>query len=298
MQANSDKRSKSIKKHIFVYSMLGLAILNFLVFYVYANGSAFVLPFLSEDTNRFTLENFRNVFADIAVPGSRLLIALRNTLIYYFVNLLVILPFSLFGAYFIMKKILGHKFFTVIFMIPMIVSTVVLVAVYKNMLGAGGPISVLYELFGKEAPFFLYQEETATLMIVIFSVWTGFGLQLIMFSGAMSRIPDSVQEYGRLEGIGFMQELWTVVLPMVWPTFSTILMLSSIGMFSASGPVLLFSDGLYNTQTISFEIYSTTVVSGKFNYAAAFGLLLTVASLPMFFLITYLRNRVPSDVEY
>ena len=253
---------------------------------------------MEENTGAWTLDNFRSVFADLTATGSRLMIALRNTLIYYFVNLLVILPFSLFGAYFIYQKILGHRFFTIIFMIPMIVSTVVLVAIYKNMLGTGGPISVVYGWFGKDAPFFLYQEETATLMIVLFTVWTGFGLQLIMFSGAMSRIPDSVREYGKLEGVGFLQELWTVVLPMVWPTFSTVLMLSSIGMFSASGPVLLFSDGLYDTQTISYEIYSSTIVSGKYNYAAAFGLLLTLASLPMFFLITFLRRLVPDNVEY
>ena len=100
----------------------------------------------------------------------------------YFVVGLIINLFSFILSYFIYKKIMLWKLFRFVFVIPMIVSSVVLVAVYSNMLTAGGPVDVIWrKIFGQDAPSLLYSAPYATWSIVLFVIWTGLGMNIILF---------------------------------------------------------------------------------------------------------------------
>ena len=123
-------------------------------------------------------------------------------------------------------------------------------------------------------------------------------MNIILFSGAMNRIPESVIEYGKIDGIKPMREMFQIVLPLIAPTFGTIMLLSCINVFGASGPILLFTNGMHETSTIAFWMYEKVIVRQQFGYAAAFGLILTVCSLPIFFLMRWLLKKLPDDIDY
>lgn len=297
---NGQKRTESIKRNLFAYSLLIVPIAHFLIFYVYVNLSSFALPFLEEKTGTWGLSNFRIFFSDLAKGAdSEILQNLKNTLIYFFVNL-GMTPLAFILAYFLYKKILGYRFYRVIFTLPMIISSVVLVAIYKNLLSAGGPLDTLVEAITghpmKNYP--LYTEGLATLAIVLFTVWTGFGMNLILFSGSMARIPDSVIEYAKIDGCGFTREMFQIVLPIIWPTVSIMMLLSVIGIFHADGPIILFSGGMYGTSTIGYWMYNYVVLNQRYNYAAAFGLILTVATVPIFITTRWLFKKMPGEVTF
>ncbi|WP_251547966.1 carbohydrate ABC transporter permease [Pumilibacter intestinalis] len=293
------RTKKLIKKHLFVYGMLLVAILHFCVFYIYVNIDSFLIAFQDQHTGAWGFGNFRLFFDDISLGAqSEVLISLKNTMI-YFVVLLATNLFSFLLSYFIYKKIMLWKFFRFVFVIPMIVSGVVLVAVYSNMLTAGGPIDVIWrKLMGDDAPSLIYSAPYATWSIVLFVIWTGLGMNIILFSGAMNRIPESVIEYGKIDGIKPMREMFQIVLPLIAPTFGTIMLLSCINVFGASGPILLFTNGMHETSTIAFWMYEKVIVRQQFGYAAAFGLILTVCSLPIFFLMRWLLKKLPDDIDY
>lgn len=288
-----------IKKHVFVYSMLAVAIVHFCVFYLYINFDSFLLAFQDQHTGEWGFGNFRLFFDDISLGAqSEILISLKNTMIYFVVGLIINL-FSFILSYFIYKKIMLWKLFRFVFVIPMIVSSVVLVAVYSNMLTAGGPVDVIWrKIFGQDAPSLLYSAPYATRSIVLFVIWTGLGMNIILFSGAMNRIPESVIEYGRIDGVKPIREMIQIVLPMIAPTFGTIMLLSCINVFGASGPILLFTNGMHGTSTIAFWMYDKVIVRQQFGYASAFGLILTVCSLPIFFIMRWLMKKLPEDIEY
>lgn len=65
-------------------------------------------------------------------------------------------------------------------------------------------------------------------------------MNIILFSGAMNRIPESVIEYGKIDGAKPMREMFQIVLPMIAPALGTIMLLSCVSVFGASGPILLF----------------------------------------------------------
>ncbi len=295
----SPKTKNLVKKHLFVYGMLSVAIIHFFVFYLYVNIDSFVMAFQDQHTGEWGFSNFVLFFNDIARgANSEILLNLKNTLLYFLTGLASnLLSFLL--AYFIFKKIFLYKIFRFFFVVPMIISGVVLVSIYKNLLGVGGPIAQVWELFsGKTAPNFLYDPMYATPALIVFVLWTGLGMNIILFSGAMNRIPDSVIEYGRLDGVSSTREMFQIVLPIIAPTFGTIMLLSCIGIFNASGPVLLFSGGRYGTSTINYWMYQYVILNNQLNYAAAFGLVLTLFSLPIFFLMRWLVGKLPDDVTY
>ncbi len=291
-------QKKSLKKHLFVYGMLLIGILHFCVFYLAVNIDSFFMAFKDQNTNQWSIVNFQMFFNDILRgKESEILSNMGNTLIYFAVNL-VMIPLAFILSYFMYKKILGYRLFRFLYMVPMIVSAVVLVSIYKNMFTSGGPVAKLYEWFtGKQAPFFIYDERYATFTIVLYTIWTGLGMNIILFSGAMSRIPSSIIEYASLDGVKPVSEMFRIVLPIVAPTFTTLMLLSCVGVFNASGPILLFTDGMYGTSTISYWMYDRVIVNNQYNYAAALGLMLTVISLPIFFAVNFLNKRVP-EVEF
>ncbi|MFA6780512.1 MAG: hypothetical protein WCU80_12140, partial [Paludibacteraceae bacterium] len=44
--------------------------------------------------------------------------------------------------------------------------------------------------------------ENALLMIIIFDIWIGLGGSIVIWLGAMGRIPNDILEYGSLDGVG------------------------------------------------------------------------------------------------
>jgi ABC-type sugar transport system permease subunit len=300
---NKEKKglSKNAKKYIFVYSMLSIAIVNFIVFWLYVNLNSILLAFKQTNASGtvFTLDNFNMLFREFGRDTSELPMALRNTLIFFSVNLFIILPLSLFFAYYLYKKIIGYRLYKFIFFLPMIFSSVVLVSIYKGILGPNGPVSILYEfLFHVKAPFFLVDSRYALQSIIIYCIWTGFGLNMVLFSGAMLRIPESVIEYSKIDGVGQFREIFQIVIPLIWPTISTLLLVSIVGIFTASGPILLFSEGKYQTNTISFWIFWQVTQYKSYEYSSAVGLFFTAIAFPIVMTVKYILNKIGNDAEW
>ena len=67
--------------------------------------------------------------------------------------------------------------------------------------------------------------------------------------------------------------------------------------FMASGPILYFTEGAYNTFTLSFWIFNE-VRGDAYNYSSAVGLFFTVVALPIVFGIRYLMNKINPEVSY
>ena len=286
--------------------MVFLAVVIFVIFYCAVNVNSIMLAFkefigyseTGKELYRFSWHNFEILFKQLRDPASDILPALKNTVIFFVSNTLVMLPLCYFVSYFLYKKIFGFRVFRVVFFIPSILSAVVLVTVFKEMIKTDGPLSKMLLIFGYKMPSLLTNPLTAKWVIVAYTMWTGFGVNVILYQGAMSRIPDSVIEAGELDGVTGFGELFRIITPMMWPTLSTTIILSLTGIFTASGPILLFTEGKYDTYTISYWIYSQVTFSKSYEYPSATGLFFTAIGLPIVLTVRYFINKVYDDVEY
>lgn len=291
--------TKRTRDNIFIALMLLLPVVQFLVFYVYVNIDSILMAFqtpLSGGKTVWGFANFQQLFKEFVIPDSVILNALVNTMIFFFVNLCVIIPLSFLLCYFLYKKIAGYKFFRVVCFLPNIVSASVLVVLYKYIIDVNGPLSVLYQSAGSEIPVFLQTTKYALPAILVYTVFFGLGGNLILFSGAMSNIDSSIIDAAKIDGVGLWKEMWHIVIPMIWPTISTVLVFTFIGVFNASGPILLFTKGAYNTYTIAYWIYDRVTFSGDLYYPAAVGLFFTVIGAPFAIFMRWLLTRHTDDI--
>ena len=298
LETKKAKRKEQFKTDLFCYALLIVPIINWFILWLLVNLQALILPFQDEETGALTFKYF-NVILENFKAGGPLLIAFKNTMIYFVSSLITGYLLSLFCSYFLYKRILGYRFFTIILMIPAIVSSVVLISIFKNFINsANGPLAnLLLNAFGYKMPPLLYQEKTATATIVFYTMFMGLGGNLIIFSGSMAKIPPEIVEAAQIEGVGFFKELFTIELPLIMHTVLVLLLFSVMNFLSANGPILVFTQGKFATQTISYWFYENVIVAGNYNLASAFGLCLTTVSIPLVILCQWLRNRI-EPVQY
>ena len=202
-------KTKSIrhKKRVAFYCiMLSLPLLQFLIFYVYVNFSNMGMAFVKykENPNGLGyisffagLQNFASVFKRI---GERSYM-IRNSLIFFLVHLFIGISLTLVFSFFISKKFLGHKLFKVILFLPQIVSTVVFALIFKYLADSVYP-SMLNKLYQKDVIGLISNPDTKVqfITVLIYSIFIEFGANVLLFTGSMSAINESIIEAAKLDG--------------------------------------------------------------------------------------------------
>lgn len=308
----SNKMKRKVEHALFIVSFTILPIVSFLLFYVYVNLDSFVMAFQlpKNGTLEFVgFENFKWVFERIkngsTIPSEDLRLAFVNTFKTFGINM-IMYPIGLAIAYFIYKKIWGYSTFRILFYIPSIVSSVVVSIFYTELMTPSsffpGLLQKIYNLdYNLYHP--LRDSTFANKMVFLHMIWLGFPGNLIIWGGTFSRIPDSLIEAARLDGIGWIRELFQIILPLVWPTLVLTLTLSISGIFGSSGAVFLLTQGENGTQTLSNWIYinvqrATNPMAKPLYRVSAMGLLLTLVSCILAFTTRKVLNGRVEEVQY
>ena len=301
-QKKSNFGTKKKSQSIFVFAMLIVPIIHFLVFWVYVNFSSIMFAFQKNKPTGivFTLENFEYAIKEIFREGSTISSALKNTLVTWFLDNVVMFALSILWSWFIYKRIKGGAVFRIIFYIPVIVSGAAVTTIFTFMLQAKGPIGQLYQALyhTKEVPSFLLDERYAMKTVLIYIFLTGFGGNMVLLSGAMSRIPKEMMESAIMDGCGMWREIFNFVIPLCWSTLSTMLIISLAALFTASGPILLLTGGAGKTFTLSYWIFYQVKFLGKYNQPAALGLIFTFIGMPIVLGVRWFFGKFFTDLEY
>lgn len=296
-RSSGSSRAIRRKRNIFLVVMLALPVLQWLIFWLYVNFSSIMLSFQTKQ-GVLTFNNFTTLFHEFQVGGT-IAVALKNTL-RYFLNNLFIMVLAILISYFMYRGIKGAGALRVIFYLPGIISAVVFTTVFASFIsssneGAYGSLCNLLGITDKKE--FLADSSTATNTILFYCVWTGFGTNILLFTGAMKRIPVSLIESAELDGCPMFRSLIEIILPLIWPTISTLIILNCTSIFSASGPILLFTKGLYETTTIGYWIFDMVYNFNNYNIVSAAGLFFTCIGVPFILLIRWLIDKIPT-AEY
>ena len=307
MAKKSQTSQFRIRQLIFVWGIIALPLLQWIVCWLFVNVSSIKLAFTDPRTSQLTFRNFQLFWENLTSPYGEIKIALSNTLKYFSTNLLIINPFACIVAYFLYKKIAGYKAYRVIFYLPAIVSSVAMVEAYRQFIGPGGALNALLNIFGASIPpeGLFARNETATGAILAYTIWTGCAANMLLFMGAMTRVPTEVLEAAKLDGCSAFMELMVIILPLILPTISTVVIVTCTNVFSASGPILLFTKGACQTTTIAYWIFAKVYgdgVSGgsstaNYNIVSCTGLCFTLVGAPLIMGIRWLMDKLPT-IEY
>ena len=301
---NIIKKKKDVGATIFIVAMLIVPIAAFLFFYVYINFNSILMAFQIPlydglGSYRWGFDNFTRVFNQFSNTGDDLLLYLRNTVIFFCQDTFVNLPLSLMICYFIYKKIACYKILRTVIYLPIIITATIFATLFKGMIEAGGPYQALCGQLGITPPqTFVFSEEHALKTIIFFTIYSGLGARFVLFGGAMNSIEQGVIDAAKIDGVGPFRELVSIIMPIIWPTLGTMILMASTGVFTASGPLLLFDEGEFGSNTISFWIYTITTGKGasgeSIELASAIGLVFTVLGLPIVFIVEKL-SKITED---
>ncbi|MBQ3492805.1 MAG: sugar ABC transporter permease [Clostridia bacterium] len=293
---------------IFIWSWLMPPIISFLIFGAYEKLSSIMMAFQNRH-GQFSFENFEYFAKMMFNAEGDLFVALKNTLTHFSVGLFLKFPFQLLIAYLIFKKVFGYKIWRYIFYFPAIISNIAFTTVFKQVIHSEGLLGDIFAAFGWPFPAngLLGNPATVTPTVIAYGMWDSLGTQMLLFCGAMVRIPVETLESGRLDGVSASREFFQLILPMMWPTLSTILLLQITGILEASGALLLLVGDAASfdlgAHTITFWMWSQVYAGGEhmagaYTRVCGVGLCLSIMVMPFVFFVKWIFTDVLPQVEY
>lgn len=299
MKNKKQRNSKDDKRCIVL--LLIPALVHLIIFWAGVQIETIKMAFTNIHSGEFWFGNFEWAWTQLFAGGASndISLAFRNTIGFFVMGMLIV-PVGVFFAYLIYRKSFGYSFMRIALYLPGAVSGIMMGLLYQKLMASDGPLmQAIQHATGSETPIIMAVEH-GVIYIMIFDVLIGVGGNLVIWLGCMSRIPYDLIEYGKLEGIGPIREFVTVILPLIWPTFVTMITLQIIGIFGASGSVQILTDGQHGTYTLSYWMYQIVKegLTEHYNLVAALGLVLTAFTLPLVFIGRWFMNRFGEEVQY
>ncbi len=308
---------RNIGKTLFIYLGLAWPILHFTVFWFCMNIGMVYNSFFSENINGKLVfdgfEHYKDVFLymfGVKKYGMMSSKSWLNTLSIMGLALFINLPLTLVFSYMIYKKVFLHQALRVGMYVPCVLSVVILCLFYKISVSGTQTykslLTILEKLgYNNQAVIkngALADESTAWRTILIFSVWTGVNGNIIYFNSAMARLPDSVLESAELDGASETRQFFSIVIPMVWPTITTMsitLISGALGWYIPS--LLLVGEsmaGATGTGTVAWMIISNVNAGNATGYPAALGVVIAVFGGAFVLGFKKLMEKIYPEVEY
>lgn len=297
--------NQKTSSYLFCYGFLVYPVVLFLIFYVYVNLNSFVLAFQSITLEgKRTWVGFRNfaAFIDGLRHSGLIRISFFNSIKVYFINLIICMPLYIAFSWLLFKKIFGHTVIRVIIMMPSIISSFVFCLVFRSF--AGAPLQeMMQELGAKNFPNLVDDSNYAFGTTIFYQIWISFSTSLIVYPNAMRGIDPALFESGRIDGMSTMwQELRYIILPLMFPTISTFLIVGFSGIFSGAGPLVAFYMYSAPAQAYTMGYYMLVETLAKagnptgYPQIAAGGLMLTMVVAPLTLLLRRVLDKI-SPVE-
>lgn len=289
------------KALIFYIVLMAIPILQFCIFYVGVNFNSFLIAFQKTDiltgVKTATFEHFERFWREMTVFTNMRTVTL-NSIKAWAISLCISMPLSLIISFYIYKKAFGSGFFKVLVFAPSIISSMVLVLMFKYFVEWGLPMAGIVTSSGTD---FITDINTRFETIVFYNIWIGLGSSMLVYSGAMSQIDDSVVEAAQLDGAGLFSEFVYITLPSVYPTLSVFLVTGIAGLFNNQLCLYNFYGPLceQNYQTVGYYIF-VNVSNGTVNdqaYAAAIGLVGTGIIIPITLILRWALDKFGPQEE-
>ena len=299
---------KTVKKYLFIGSILFYPALLFLVLYVYVNIGSFILAFQQitdlSGTRKFVgFENFI-AFFDGLKGNSFFLHCAGNSLKMYAINLVVCIPLYILFSFYIFKKHFASRVIRIIVMVPAIVSVFIVSMVFSKFVEGSLP-SLLKKLGFGQIGSLLKEPKYSFGTTVFYMIWVSFSTALVIFPNAMNSINNEVIESAMIDGVNELQELWYIVLPLIYPTLSTFLITGVAGIFINQGPLIAFYmyDAPYEVYNIGYYMYVEVLrdqATAIYRYAevATSGIMVTLVSVPVTLVVKFLLEHYGPTTEY
>ncbi|WP_240633246.1 ABC transporter permease [Paenibacillus montanisoli] len=222
---------------------------------------------------------------------------LKNTMIISLYKLLFGFPVPIIFALLLSEVMNARykKLVQTVTYLPHFISWVVLAGIFFTMFSLEGPVNTLIKLFGGDPVLFLADPRYFRSILVITSIFQGFGWGSIIYFAAISNIDPQLYEAAIIDGAGRFKRMFYISIPMLVPIIAIMLILSMSGILDAGFDQIF---NMYNVQVynvadiIDTYVYRKGIVEMNYSYATAVGLFKSVVALILIFAVNRLVKLI------
>ena len=195
----------------------------------------------------------------------------------------------------------GLKLFRTWFLMPLMVSPVVVAFVIGRMLFQEdiGPINSLIRWLGFEGIPWLTHPNWAMFTIMVIDVWQWSSFMTLMLMAGLQGVPYDLREAASIDGASFWQTFSRITMPLVLPIAATALLIRIIDAFKVVDIIMVLTGGGPGqaTESVTLAIYRAGVKGGDlaFGSSQAYFLLLVMVVFGGAFLV--LTRRTMSQTK-
>lgn len=195
--------------------------------------------------------------------------SLLNTWVIVIFKFIIEIPLALFLAVVLNSKRSINSVFRTVFFSPTIVSTAIVGIVFFLMFEPfqGAINQLLKNASIIHSPINWFGDKwLADIVIVIASVWKGFGVNMIFFIMGLQNIPQDIYECADMDGVTKWQKFSKITMPMLASTGKVIMMLFIVNSIKMADLVLVLTNGQPGGST---EVVMSYTFKFFFSYGAA-----------------------------
>jgi len=240
------------------------------------------------------LKNYQDLFKD-----STFFLAVRNTLLWGVVGPLLEMTLATILAFVVYFRVPLWRFYRVAWFTPILVSGVIIGVVFRWVFNVDwGLVNVALRAVGLNALAlnWLGRLDTPIWVVIFVHLWATFGFSFILLLAGLTAINPELVEAAYIDGASRLQAIWRVMLPLLRPTFVTVLILSFLGKMHAFNVVWSLTGGgpLHYSETVAtyMQKRAFSYNSLDLGYPAAMGVVwfgVTVVGVGL--LARWLRTR-------
>lgn len=238
------------------------------------------------------LDHFRALAGDDAFFG-----ALRNTVTWTFLTVLIQLVFGLILALLLDVPFRGRGLAQALVFLPWAVPTFLTGLNWAWLFNPTiGPLPHWLHAMGllPEPSNILADPDLALWGPITAAVWWGIPFFAITLLAALQSIPADLYEAAQIDGAGPLQRFRSITLPFLAPVIAITVLLRTVWVANFTDLIIVMTGGgpADRTQTVASYIFTQAFKRLDFGYASAISLVLLVLLLTYALLILLIRQRL------
>ncbi len=234
------------------------------------------------------LENFITFFS---MTNTRT--ALINTAIFALVTCSVKIILGLLLAQYICNGIKSGNYLKIVIFFPYLLGNVVVALAFRAILEPAGTVNQFLQLIGLDAVRWLTDKRFALMTCIVADIWKGIGTVTIILIAGICAIPKSYYEAAAIDGASPWRAFRKITLPLLIPSFNTVLTLCLIGGLRSYDLVQALTGGGpgYSSEVLGTVIYKL-FARGSYGLATAGNVILfIIVAFIVFPINSYVAKR-------
>ena len=230
------------------------------------------------------LENFITFFS---MTNTRT--ALINTAIFALVTCSVKIILGLLLA----QYICSGNYLKIVIFFPYLLGNVVVALAFRAILEPAGTVNQFLQLIGLDAVRWLTDKRFALMTCIVADIWKGIGTVTIILIAGICAIPKSYYEAAAIDGASPWRAFRKITLPLLIPSFNTVLTLCLIGGLRSYDLVQALTGGGpgYSSEVLGTVIYKL-FARGSYGLATAGNVILfIIVAFIVFPINSYVAKR-------